>query len=375
MCSTCKKPPDKDTYACDHCKESYCQDCSKLSSTETRVLQLKNNRILKFICKKCQSPPIHELLDTKLKNIETTLLEEIRNLHKEVRFQDEKLNNQAVLINRLVNEISEMKESKGKETYANIAKKKHSEVLVVKPKEKQQSITTKSDLKRNIDPKSMAIAVENIREGKEGAVIINCNNTNTKEKIRETVEQELGTKYSVADGRQKNPKIIIRGVEEEFIEGSDETIIEAVREQNELDITNDSILTVYAKYKQREKINKGNIVLTVDVNLKNKICQLEKLNIGWRRCVAHEYFTVVRCFKCARYGHTVAKCENDVTCFNCTGLHKTTECTSKYLKCINCVETNNKLRKTLQTNHSVTDPCCPCYQRIINLEGRKTKQA
>ena len=374
MCSICKKPPDKDTFACDHCKELYCQDCSKLSSTKARVLQLKNNRILKFVCNKCQSPPIHELLNSKIKTMEINLLDEIRNLHKEIRFQDDKLNNQAVLINRLINEISEMKKSKGNDTYANIAKIKNSEVLVIKPKEKQQSITTKSDLKRNIDRKSMAIAVENIKEGKESVVIINCNNINSKEKIRKTVERELGTKYSVADGKQKNPKIIIRGVEEEFIEGSDEIIIKALREQNELGVTNDSILAVHSKYKQKEKINKGNIVLTVDTNIKNKICLLEKLNIGWRRCVAHEYFTVVRCFKCARYVHMVAKCENDQTCFNCAGPHKTTDCTSIHLKCINCTETNNKLRKSLQTNHSVTDSSCPCYQWIINLEERKTKQ-
>ena len=62
----------------------------------------------------------------------------------------------------------------------------------MKPREKQQSTKTKSDLKGKIDPKSMAIAVEHIKDGKEGAIIINCGNTNSKEKIRETVQQELG---------------------------------------------------------------------------------------------------------------------------------------------------------------------------------------
>lgn len=124
----------------------------------------------------------------------------------------------------------------------------------------------------------MAIAVENIKDGKEGAIIINCNNTSSKEKIRETVQQELGNTYSVMDGKQKNPKIIIRGVEEEFIDGNDEMIIKSLKEQNEISVTNDSIFTVYSKYKQRGKMDKGNIILTVDVTLKNKICQSGKLN-------------------------------------------------------------------------------------------------
>lgn len=369
----CKKPPDKDTFPCDLCKESYCQECIGLSSTEVRVLQLKN-RILKFSCKKCQFSPIHESLSGELKNMETSLIQEIKNLYKDIRRQDEKLTDQSVLINRLINEISEMKQPKTIETYSEIAKKKNSEILVVKPKEKQLSIKTKTDLKEKIDPTKMAIAVENIRDGKEGSIIINCNNTNSKEKIKKTVEHELGSRYNVVEGKQKNPKIIIRGVEEEFIEGNDEMIIESLKEQNEIDVNNESMLNIHTKYKQKGKVNKGNIILNVDVTLKNKIAQIGKLNIGWRRCVAHEFFTIVRCYKCARYGHIAAKCENNVTCFNCAGSHKTSECTSSSSKCINCADTNTRLRKSLQTNHPVTDPNCPCYQRMINLEERKTKQ-
>lgn len=49
-------------------------------------------------------------------------------------------------------------------------------------------------------------------------MIINYNNKQTKEKIKEKVENELGN-YKVEEGLQKHPKITIRGVEEEFITG------------------------------------------------------------------------------------------------------------------------------------------------------------
>ena len=151
-------------------------------------------------------------------------------------------------------------------------------------------------------------------------------------------------------------------------------IIKSLTEQNEIGVTDNSIFTVHSKYKQKGKIDKGNNILTVNATLRNKICQQGKLNIGWRRCVAHEFFTVVRCFKCARYGHVAAKCENNVTCFNCGNSHKTSEYSSNSLKCINCVDTNIRLKKSLQTNHAGIDPNCPCYQRIRNLEERKTMQ-
>lgn len=217
----------------------------------------------------------------------------------------------------------------------------------------------------------MAIGVENLKEGKEGAVIINCSDSNTKEKIREKVTTELGHHYSVVDGIQKNPKIIIRGVEEDFID--DKVILDSLIEQNELCVNENSIFKVQAKYKQKDRKNKGNIIISLDGTLKNKICQMEKVNIGWRRCMVQEYYSVVRCFKCARYGHVATKCENKVTCYNCANEHKTTDCSCDTLKCINCVETNNKLKKSLNVNHAVTDPECACYKRILEIEMKKTK--
>lgn len=219
----------------------------------------------------------------------------------------------------------------------------------------------------------MAIAVEQIKEGKDGAVIINCSNTNSKEKLKEMVVNELGNKYSVVDGRKKDPRIIIRGAEEEYITARDEDILEALKEQNDLEVNEHSTLSVHSKYNQKGQRNKGNIILTVDVTLKNKICELGKLNIGWRRCVVHEYFSITRCYKCARYGHIAIKCENNLTCINCAGPHRISDCESNTQKCINCEETNRKVKKALKTDHSASDPNCPCYRRIVEIESKKTK--
>lgn len=238
---------------------------------------------------------------------------------------------------------------------------------------KQDSTKTKSNLKENINPKTLAIAVENIKEGKEGTVIINCNNTSTKEKIKEKVQNELGTQYKVTDGTQKNPKVIVCGVEDEVLEADDKSIAEMVTKQNDIELKGGENLQVHAKYKQKNKINKGNIIMTVTPEIKNKMCQLGKLNIGWRRCMVQEYFNVVRCYKCARYGHISVNCKNDITCFKCAGPHKSSNCDAESPKCINCLETNNRLKKALNVNHTVTDNECPCYKRIRELEEKKTR--
>lgn len=369
-CPVCNLPPDKakgrELIQCDLCRESECNTCTGISVSEQRVLQLKGTRVLSYTCKKCRN------FGRKLNNIEILIQEEINKMHKIIEEQNTKITKQNELIADLLDDIKNQKECKVNETYANITKR-NTEVLIVKPREKQESNKTKNDLKEAIDPKTLAIAVENIKEGKEGAVIINCNNSSTKDKIKEKVENEMGNHYNVTEGTQKNPKIIIRGVEEEFIEGTDDFIIDSIKEQNELETEESTKIQVYSKYKQKDKVNKGNVVLTVSPGLKNKICQIGKINIGWRRCVAHEFFTIIRCFKCARYGHIAGKCENNVTCYNCAGQHQTTDCKANYFKCINCVETNNKFKKSLDVNHAVNDSECACYKRILDMEARKTK--
>lgn len=374
-CTSCTRPPDK-LFKCDYCRIEYCQECSALTSSEVKVMQLKNNRTMVFACKNCQSVPIHEVL-IRIKAMETAFLEEIKKVYSLIEAQKQEIATQTEVMNTLSLPLESKKRSNidSSKSYAHVVSS-NKEVLVVKPKEKQESNKTKNELKEKIDPRRLAIAVENIKEGKEGAVIINCNNSNTKEKIKEKVESELGGRYSVADGVQRNPKVIIRGVEEDFINVEDENIItDSLKEQNDLIITDKSVLQVQSKYKQKDKRNKGNIILTVDVALKDQMCQLGKVNIGWRRCVVHEYYAVRRCFHCARYGHKAGDCQNSVACFKCAGPHKTNECSEDKLKCINCEETNKKFGKTLKTDHAVTNPDCACYKRILQLEANKTKQS
>ncbi|CAG9820581.1 unnamed protein product [Phaedon cochleariae] len=274
---------------------------------------------------KCQNQSHQDSFDEMLRAIERTMIGEFKNLQAVIELQNKKISEQDEVINKILKKTN-LGDAGSSKTYANVAAVKNTEVIVIKPREKQDSNVTKSDLKAKIDPKGLAIGVENMRRGEEGAVIINCTNTMAKQKIKQKVESDFGSKYSVADGVQKNPKIIIRGVEEEYIDNDDSAIIECIKEQNDLHIDESTIIEVQRKYKQKDKVDKGNIVLTVDVSLKERICELGRVNIGWRRCMAHEFFSVMRCFKCARYGHTAQKCENNVTCFNCGGSHKSNDC-------------------------------------------------
>lgn len=369
-------------FPCDSCRRYYCGDCSKLNPSEIKCMPIQR-RTLIFHCLECREGHLSKLVEQKIleevrKTYETFEKEISKRLFVEFEKIQEAIGNrfekgQEEIVHLLTNEIKSLSnDTKAKISYSSVTQMKPrvNEVLVVKPKEKQDSKKTKTDIKQKIDPKELAISVENIKETKGGAVIINCSNTSTKEKIKEKVKNELEN-YNVEEAVQKNPKIVIIGVEEDYINGTDEMVLDAIKQQNDL-LSDD--FTVLKKYKQVGKRNKGNIILSVkNVTLKDKICQEGRINIGWRRCFVQEYFSIIRCFKCARYGHMAAKCENRETCFRCAGTHKTNDCKSAVLKCINCSDANTKYKKAIKDDHKASDPVCECYKRLVNLEVKKTK--
>lgn len=383
-CIKCKiksTPKDsKNIILCDICREYYCGECSGLNATEVRCMQFQKKNLI-FNCPQCKEgkasmmkieEKIMDQIKRSYEKFENEILSKLFIELKNIRVEFESSHKE--ILNKMQNEISSKLGTGDQKSYSTVASSglqtTTNEVLVIKPREKQESGKTKTELKQKIDPRELSIAVENMKEVKGGAVVINCCDKKTKEKIKEKVENELEN-YKVEEGLQKYPKIIIRGIEEEFIGGTDQYIIDCIKEQNDLE-SND--IAVIKKFKQVGKRNHGNVILSVkNVALKEKICNEGKLNIGWRRCFVQEFFSVVRCFKCARYGHMAMKCENNTTCFKCSGNHKTSECESVFLKCINCREANIKFKKSLKVDHEANDPNCECYKRLVNLEARKTK--
>lgn len=47
-------------------------------------------------------------------------------------------------------------------------------------------------MKEKINLRMLAVAVESIKTGRECSVIISCSDSNTKDKIKKAVENELG---------------------------------------------------------------------------------------------------------------------------------------------------------------------------------------
>lgn len=426
-CIKCKKK-NVDTFMCDCCKEQWCLDCTDLSSSEVKVLELKKKRIMKFYCIKCDesikkymsqkrelgAPEVTEQIkpQTLLKCFTEEMIKEMKNGMKEMLTELKETNVLLVddtnnIIKKCVQDLNKIEigisENKGLlktvNTEVSTLKKKvnHCKIIenepatsysdalkntgiknaaiLVKPSVVQNSIKTKNDIKNKIDPKKLAVGIDEMKSIRAGGVIINCVNADSKKKIKESMAQ-LGDKYKVEDAKLKNPHVIIIGVEEETINLENESIIAAMIEQNELIKTDESIrnkIRIVNKYIKKSMKNSGNIVLEVEPSCNENLVNLDKINIGWRRCNIYQYYHIPRCYKCARFYHLARDCPNEITCEKCSGNHVTKMCSSENLKCINCVTTSQKLKIKIDVNHATYDRNCACYKKALETEMKKMK--
>jgi len=67
---------------------------------------------------------------------------------------------------------------------------------------------------------------------------------------------------------------------------------------------------------RRGNREEGSIILEVDEKTHELMLRKEKLNIGWKKCMVFNHYSVKRCFKCWGY-HLVKNCARQETCQVC----------------------------------------------------------
>jgi len=95
----------------------------------------------------------------------------------------------------------------------------------------------------------------------------------------------------------------------------------------------------------------------------------EKLNIGWRKCMVFNHYSVKRCFKCWGYYHLAKNCARQETCHMCAESHISNECKTTQRRCINCMYKNKTYNLKINDECNALNIECPTY--IKTLEEKK----
>lgn len=346
------------------CDDYYHQKCANVNDkVYNTMLEYPNS--LGWRCENCRKKNTAEMFK---------MLQDLQQVTKSI---NEKVSQQQELLmnhDEILKEINEKIEERGTPnndcvgkivSYADKVKK--NQILVIKPKnEKQNSYTTKEDLKDKIDPTQVEFS--GLKNTSKGGIVIGCQTKEALEKLKEETIKKLGDKYNVNIPNSKKPKIKIVGLKEEHKE---DNIIEYIKKQNHY-IKDNSIIKVEHMYKVvKGRNSRFSVIVEVDGETYFNILKYKEIIIGWDVCMAYAHFGITQCFKCFGFYHKAEKCTKDQCCSKCGGDHKYTECLSDYEKCVNCEAANKKLNMKINSNHESLDHDCPVYKKILDNEMKK----
>ncbi|KMQ86031.1 hypothetical protein RF55_15102 [Lasius niger] len=268
-------------------------------------------------------------------------------------------------------------------SYNEVVKEKKKEnVIIVKPKEQQESEKTKKAIKQNIDIKNMPIGVSKMRKGGKGALILGCESEQELKQLKATVENKMGDKYQITEPKKIYLKVKILNVDEEEMKDEEDRVVNMIIKQNHLveersEFHMKILKKIIGKRNEnssvaRKKLGDGSLLIEVDDVTHEEMLRMERINVGWRKCRVVDYVNVKRCFNCWGFYHIARNCKRPITCSKCAGDHKDMDCKAKKEKCVNCMYKNKNYNLKINDEHNALSGECPTLKKALEEEKKKT---
>lgn len=370
-CEVCKKTSDQvEIFGCDGCEARLCklELSSMISASEIKVLQLRGGRYLKFYCAKCKNGDSFDLFQTAIMEQRKTMDAK----DKIIALLEEKNRDLLNKVNKLEGQLLDgavMNVPTGK-LFAEVVKRKAPEaVLLVKPKNDQNSRQTKKDIRLKIDP--VDINVSKFREVKNGGVVIGCADRKDIDTLRNRLVGQLGPKYTVESPALKRPKLKIFNINNEDIsmDDSDDVIIDLIVKWNELNTGEGLHMKVLKKTVNRFK--NIDMILELDSRSHSLLLKQGRVKLGWSRCRVFNHVSVLQCYNCMGFHHFAKDCKSNTTCSNCSGNHTYKDCNSNIVKCTNCVKAKKDKNLDIDVGHNALNRDCPSLLRLIGEQSKR----
>jgi len=255
--------------------------------------------------------------------------------------------------------------------------KKH--LLIIKPKQMVSNKQTEAELKSSINCISKKVAIKQLKNAQNGAILLECVNEADRDIIHDHISNLANTEVESSKPRSRNPRLILHNVAPEIAE---EDLIEmliaqneALKDELELHPQEDAADHLCLKFKLR-KSNKSadsrnSFVVETSPKIRTIMMQNDsKLLLPYHVVAVRDYIYIKRCFKCSGFNHSHDNCKvQEVICPKCAGDHKLADCAAqdKEHKCINCINHNKKFPNEFSIKHSSLDPNCKSYIKIKQL--------
>lgn len=357
-CDVCKGKKEP-VFPCDGCKTAHCKTCAGLTSSEIKVMQLKD-RLMIFYCKKCKDGDTITLLQSLIADKSRIIAandEIIQMLRKKV---DELEANSAV-VQKVVYSDAVKKNLLVKKPELN-----NTPALIIKSRHQQDPEKTKFDLIKKVNPSKLKIGIRAVRNTKKGDTIVRCQNIGDLESLKNEIGKKMSG-YDVQVSKLRKPRIKIVGYQGTL---EKEEIEQRLRDQNKFIGEIDELRVTYVA--KSKKSSQSIIFGECSSQLFHKFMAEEKVFLDWERCSVYEDISIRRCFKCQGYYHKQDSCTEKIACEYCSEDHKLADCQKAHKTCINCVRTNQKFKRNHDIHHTATDPDCPSLQYLMSTLRNRT---
>lgn len=251
-------------------------------------------------------------------------------------------------------------------TYANTLR---GEAVVIKPKSSQESCKTKEMITQKLNPCNMEVGITQIKDVRDGGILIKCKTKEEIEKLKTEAEKSLGKQFQITVPKKYNPLLKIVDFDENM---SKEKLLECMMKQNEFLRNGKAKITVNLIKKMKTRFM---AIIECDPDTHERILQEGSLSIGWvPACRVFDYVQILRCYQCGGYGHGAKICSNEKICTKCCSPDHTQEvCSAKTYTCKNCIDANVKYKFNFDTNHSMYDlNNCMVYKKQFNMKKQNT---
>ncbi|KAJ3666126.1 hypothetical protein Zmor_001581 [Zophobas morio] len=110
--------------------------------------------------------------------------------------------------------------------FADAVKNKTKPVIIIEPKNVQNSVKTKTDIESNIDPAIDDLQISKVITTKNGGMLVGCLSTEQTYRFKQIAETKLADSYNICEAKGLCPQVKIVGFQEmyqedEFLELTD----------------------------------------------------------------------------------------------------------------------------------------------------------
>lgn len=105
------------------------------------------------------------------------------------------------------------------------------------------------------------------------------------------------------------------------------------------------------------RMGKHNWLIDVDQDSRKALLEARRICIDFERYRIVEFVSIMRCYRCQKFGHFSSSCDGEQHCPKCAGDHQLKDCKSEQTSCSNCYFED----MTADCNHRADSTSCPAF--------------